>query len=129
MLGRKMMPALFLGALAAVTVTAAPPKAGSDLAKGKLVFAQRCQACHGVLSGQKRVGPTMAGVAGRKAGSLRGYDFSPNMRKSNIVWTAKNLDRFLQNPLAVVPKSKMGAVKVPNAIDRASLVVYLTSLK
>lgn len=37
----------------------------SDLAEGKLVFVQKCEACHFDLSGDKKIGPGLAGLMKR----------------------------------------------------------------
>jgi len=54
-----------------------------------------------------------------------GFDYSPAMKKSSIVWTEKTLDRFLTQPLAMVPGSSMTYAGVPEARDRADLIAYL----
>lgn len=111
--------ALFaLGALGpAMAVHAAP-----DAARGQQLYA-RCAACHALAF--DRVGPRHCGLLGRRAGSVPGFDYSPAMKKSSIVWTEKTLDRFLTQPLAMVPGSSMTYAGVPAASDRADLIAYL----
>ncbi|MDB5799448.1 MAG: cytochrome c family protein [Rhodocyclales bacterium] len=83
----------------------------------------RCQACHALA--YDRVGPRHCGVVGRKAGSVAGFPYSPAMKKANVVWTEKTLDRFLISPLKMVPGTTMTYDGVPDPQDRADLVAYL----
>ena len=96
--------------------------AAPDAARGEQLYA-RCAACHALIF--DRVGPRHCGLLGRRAGSVPGFDYSPAMKKSGIVWTEKALDRFLTNPLAMVPGTAMTYAGVPEARDRADLIAYL----
>lgn len=96
--------------------------AAPDAARGEQLYA-RCAACHALT--YDRVGPRHCGLLGRRAGSVPGFDYSPAMKKSGIVWTEKALDRFLTNPLAMVPGTAMTYAGVPEARDRADLIAYL----
>lgn len=116
-------------ALGAALVPAIAQSAGGDAAKGKTVFA-RCMACHAVTPGTNRIGPSLAGVVGRKAGSAPGFTYSPAMKGSKTVWNAKALDGFLARPSgASVPGTKMAFAGVPNATDRANVIAYLGTLR
>jgi cytochrome c len=64
------------------------------------------------------------GVVGRKAGSVVGYDYSPDLKNSGIVWTEENLDKWLTGPQAMVPETRM-FFDVPDAQDRADIIAYL----
>ncbi len=52
-------------------VATAPTAAGAtaDLAAGRLVF-RKCQACHSLEPGKNLVGPSLASIMGRKAGTV-----------------------------------------------------------
>ena len=111
--------ALFaLGAITPGMVAHAAP----DAARGQQLYA-RCAACHALTF--DRVGPRHCGLLGRRAGSVPGFDYSPAMKKSGIVWSEKTLDRFLTKPLAMVPGSTMTYAGVPEASDRGDLIAYL----
>ena len=43
----------------------------ADMAKGKKVF-NKCKACHALVAGKNRIGPSLAGVFGREAGAAFG---------------------------------------------------------
>jgi len=47
------------------------------------------------------------------------------MKKSKLVWDEKTLDRFLANPMKVVPGTAMTYEGVTDAKDRADLIAYL----
>ena len=96
--------------------------AAPDPNNGKEIYG-RCLACHALE--YDRVGPRHCGLFGRRAGSVPGFDYSPAMKRSKIVWNEKSLDRFLANPLKVVPGTKMTYAGVPDAKERADLIAYL----
>lgn len=97
-------------------------QAAPDAARGEQLYV-RCAACHALAF--DRVGPRHCGLLGRRAGSVPGFDYSPAMKKSGIVWTEKTLDRFLTQPLVMVPGTAMTYAGVPEASDRADLIAYL----
>ena len=118
-----------LAALAAGTllVPAMAQSSGGNPALGRTIFA-RCAACHAVTPGGKRLGPSLAGVVGRKAGSEPDYAYSPAMRSAKIVWDARNLDAYLTHPTATVPGTKMSFVGIASPADRANLIAYLNTV-
>ncbi|QZH74038.1 MAG: c-type cytochrome [Erythrobacter sp.] len=99
-----------------VAVAATPPAA----------FAT-CGVCHSVAPGQNGIGPSLAGVVGRRAGSVAGANYSPAMQAANLTWTEANLERYLADPGAVVPGTTMpnpGA----NPAARQAIIDYLKTL-
>lgn len=116
------------GALALAAIApGAQAQARGDAAKGKAVFA-RCGVCHSVDPAQKKMGPTLANVVNRRAGTIAGFKYSPAMKGSKMSWTAQNLDKFLAAPRTVVPGTSMASPPVANAADRANLIAYLSSV-
>ena len=107
--------------LAAATLGLAV-QAAPDAMRGEQLYA-RCAACHALAT--DRVGPRHCGVLGRRAGSVPGFDYSPAMKKSGLVWDEKTLNLFLAKPLAVVPGSTMTYDGVSEARDRGDLIAYL----
>jgi len=108
-----------------VAVPSLQADAGTDPVKGKAVYA-RCAGCHSLKAGENRIGPSLNQVFGREAGSLSGFAYSAALKKSRIVWDVKALDHFLASPAKAVPGTKM-MMGVPNAQDRADLIMYLKS--
>ena len=114
------MRALLAGALALCAALSA--EAAPDATRGEQIYA-RCLACHALTF--DRVGPRHCGLLGRRAGSVPGFDYSPAMKNSKITWNEKTLDRFLMNPLDMVPGTTMTYDGVSDANDRADLMAYL----
>ncbi|SFJ33100.1 c-type cytochrome [Bradyrhizobium sp. Gha] len=100
---------------------ARPAAATGNVARGQTLY-KGCADCHAI--NENGVGPMHRGVVGRKAGSVAGYDYSPELKKSGIVWTEENLDRWLTGPQAMVPETKM-FFDVPDAQDRADIIAFL----
>jgi cytochrome c len=96
------------------------PPAG-DAAHGEIVY-QVCMGCHSL--DEDDVGPHHRGVVGRAAGSVPGFAYSPALKGAQIVWDATNLDRWLSDPQALVPGTRM-FFAMPNAQDRADVIAYL----
>lgn len=101
---------------------AAPALAAPDAVRGAQVYA-RCAACHALAT--DRVGPRHCGLFGRLAGSVPGYPYSQAMKNSRITWNDRTLDRFLTQPLSVVPGSTMTYDGIADPQDRADLIAYL----
>jgi cytochrome c len=118
----------WFGALAlAASLAPAPALAQStDAAKGADVYDDRCGSCH-VIGGVGQ-GPSLAGVVGRKAGAAPGFAYTEALKRSGLVWTPANLDRWLTGPTKVVPGTAMN-VEVPSAAERRELIAYLATLK
>lgn len=115
--------AMLAGAFGAGTVNAA------DVTNGKTIFS-RCAVCHNATkNGPNGVGPNLFGVVGRKAGTKVGFSYSNAMKTSGITWTADKLDTYLTHPAQIVPGTRMAFAGIPDAKQRADLIVYLGTLK
>src|SRR5262249_11709016 len=91
-------------------------------------YQAQCSPCHSNQPGVNGIGPSLAGVAGRKAGSLAGFRYTPALQGSGLTWTADNFIQFLADPSKLVPGTAM-TVMVPDATGRANLYAYLSMLK
>ncbi len=109
-----------------LTAYAADGAPQGDALRGKVIYDAKCSACHSV--DDNRVGPLHAGVLGRKAGSVKDYDYSDALRQSRLVWSQANLQRWLADPEKLIPGQKMG-YRLDVAQERADVVKYLASLK
>ncbi|RIV85976.1 c-type cytochrome [Aurantiacibacter zhengii] len=98
----------------------------ADPAHGGEVF-QQCAACHVLEPGVNRVGPSLAGVVGREAGTVEGYNYTPANANSGITWTPEKLFQYLENPQRVVPGTKMAFAGLSDGQDRADVIAYLES--
>jgi cytochrome c len=115
---------LLILACAQAACSSAPSAAGNPR-DGEQVYA-RCAACHSPA--YNRTGPKHCGLLGRPAGSVKGFDYSPAMRQSKLVWSEKTLDAFLTDPTRAVPGTTMGYAGIPDTADRANLIAYLKQL-
>ena len=113
---------LLASALVASASASGAEKSAPDAARGEQIYA-RCLACHALA--YDRVGPRHCGLFGRRAGSVPQFSYSPAMKKSGIVWNDKTLDRFLTQPLKMVPGSAMTYDGVADPKERADLIAYL----
>ena len=95
-----------------------------NVAAGKAAFAQ-CSTCHVTDAGVNKIGPSLHGVVGRKAGTVKGFNYSPANAAIGITWTKENLFQFLVRPQSVVPKTKMIFAGIPDAQKRADIIAYL----
>jgi cytochrome c len=106
-------------------VAGAASAAEGDPAAGKKVFNQ-CQVCHSIEAGKNKIGPSLHGVVGRKAGTAEGFrNYSPAMKKADVVWTEENLDKYLANPKGFIPHNRMIFVGLKKDKDRANVIAYL----
>lgn len=92
-----------------------------DAVRGKLVFEKRCTGCHAM--DENLEGPRLAGVYGRKAGSVPGFDYSVGLRESGLTWNDATLEKWLSGPDLLVPGTKMDFY-VPRAQERSDLIAY-----
>ena len=122
-----MVRCLLVSAIAAAVVAlpaAAQPMPAGNAAAGQKVFNQ-CKICHVTDKGVNRIGPSLAGVVGRKSGTVPGFKYSAAHLKSGVVWTAPTLFNYLEAPMKFMPGTKMafGGLKKPQ--DRADVIAFL----
>jgi cytochrome c len=126
---RGIVPGLALATVMGMAAAAIPSQARAegDAAAGEHVFA-RCVVCHSAKAGENKIGPSLAGVFGRKSGSEPGYNYSPALKSAGITWDEQELDKYLANPGADIHGTKM-LIAVPDAGDRQNVIAYLKTLK
>jgi cytochrome c len=93
-----------------------------DAVRGKAVFEKRCTGCHAMEA--DREGPRLAGVFGRKAGSVAGFAYSPGLKNLGVTWNDATLEKWLSDPDLVVKDNNM-SIGVPKAEERRDLIAYL----
>jgi len=119
---------LALTALCGVTLAAGQAMAqAGDAAAGEKAFA-KCKACHKVEPGKHGVGPSLHGVTGRKAGTAEGFNYSDAMKNSGLTWDAASLDKFITDPKATVPGTKMVFAGIKDETERKNVIAYLATL-
>jgi cytochrome c oxidase assembly protein Cox11 len=97
---------------------AAPP----DAAAGGRLFAENCGSCHAL--DHAKIGPPLAGVLGRRVGSVPGYPYSKALEFASFTWDEARLDRWLADPQTVLPGAQM-LIKTPVAQARRDIIAYL----
>jgi len=100
----------------------APLTGEGNALRGKVVFEKRCTGCHAM--NVDREGPRLAGVYGRKAGSVAGFTYSTGLKNSGLTWTDATLEKWLNDPDLMIQDNKM-SFSVPKADERRDLIAYL----
>ena len=118
-------PMALLGA--ALIVSGAGIAQAGDAAKGEGIF-KKCEACHSVEPGKKKIGPSLHGIVGRTAGTVEGFKYSKAMTAYGVagtVWTDETLSAYLEAPRKVVKGTKMAFPGLKKPEDRADVIAYL----
>lgn len=114
--------------LSALGLAFAGQASAADVEAGKKVF-NKCAACHSIEPGKTKVGPSLWGVVGRKAGTLEGYSYSAAIKESGLTWDVPTLEKYLAKPSDVVKGSKMAFAGIKNPTELADVIAYLQTLK
>jgi len=120
---RTLAPALSLFAMLGAA------QAQTNDGGAQIAYNNACRTCHSMREGDHRLGPSLYGVVGRKAGSIEGFAFSSAMRSANIVWDEKTLDQFIADPEKVVHGNGMkpfGGIDDPK--QRGEIIAYLKTI-
>jgi cytochrome c len=119
------MTALALSFGATFAQSASTTALKGDPARGQILY-QGCMDCHSI--DKDDVGPRHRGVVGRRAGSIAGFGYSKALKSSGLVWDEATLDRWLTDPSALVPGTRM-FYQIDNPQDRADIIAYLKDQK
>lgn len=115
---------LFISGAAAHAAVAA-----CDAPTAKRVWA-KCSSCHVADPGAKStLGPNLSGIIGRKAGTVAGYNYSPAMKKSGIIWTRQAFEDFVKAPQKMIPGTRMAFMGIKAPTDRTALSCALAKGK
>ncbi len=128
---RNDLPCSWLATLVALTAIgiasghAQTPLPAAATPTGSDLFKQQCDTCHSLNAADPpRQGPVLAGVYGRKPGSLAGFDYSPGYSTADFVWDDQHLDTYLADPQALIPDAIM-LYKQRNAAVRKAIISFL----
>ena len=114
-------------ALAVLASISGSALADGDAAKGEKIY-NKCKACHVADAETNRVGPHLKGVIGRNVASVADYKYSENMlefAKANPAWTYELFVKYIENPKAMIPKTKMVFPGLKKEDEREDLLAYL----
>ena len=96
-----------------------------DLDRGRKLYLQ-CRACHSLKENEPhKIGPNLFKIIGSTAGTMKGYNYSDALSKSEIVWTLENFDLWLEKPYEIIPGNKMVFSGMSKQEDRNDLIAYV----
>jgi len=103
-----------------------PAYAAADLQNGKTKF-ELCRQCHTIVpDGANMTGPNLYGVFGKAAGTSKAtYAYTDALKASGITWDAAAIDKWITDPHAVVPHTKMSFPGMPDPNDRRDVIAYV----
>ncbi|MBC8267176.1 MAG: c-type cytochrome [Rhodospirillaceae bacterium] len=104
--------------------------ADGDAKKGEKVF-NKCKACHTVEKGKHKIGPSLAGVVGKKAGSTDFKKYKA-LKDADFTWDEDNISKWIENQKDFLkekglPTKTAMKVKIKKEDDREDLIAYLKS--
>jgi len=121
----RVFSGILLISAALLPVLTASASAAGDAERGAALF-RACVACHSLKTDRNMTGPSLAGMWGRKAGSLASFErYSPALKSSNVVWDESSLDAWLKSPAGFIPHNRMIFPGVADARQRADLAAFL----
>jgi cytochrome c len=106
---------------------AAPPR--DPVAYGADLYAAWCSNCHDGRDGHTPFAVPLAGVIGRKAGSVEGYSFTPLIAGLGFTWSRDLLDGWLASLATEATSSSIQHVGISDPRDRAAVVAYIEALE
>jgi nitrite reductase (NO-forming) len=77
--------------------------------------------------GKNSLGPSLAGIVGKKAAADPSYNYSSALRAANLTWDLKTLDAYLLDPQKLVPGNKMPFPGLKTDNERQDILAYLAS--
>jgi len=117
---------LMLAAMVLMVAFSAQGEAPSGDAKSGAVLFRACVGCHSFVPDRNMTGPSLAGIWGRKAGTLQSFErYSPALKATTVVWDAAALDQWLKAPAEFIPHSRMPFRGISDAAARADLIAFL----
>jgi nitrite reductase (NO-forming) len=97
-----------------------------DAVAGRQVF-KKCQACHSLEPDKTILGPSLAGIVGRKSGAEPNFNYSPAMKQAALTWGAATLDAYLMDPQKIVPGNRMPFPGLRTDQDRKDVIAFLAA--
>ena len=117
-------------ALAALTALLFPVGTLAADRGSKIAFNDHCRECHSFLKDDNRLGPTLYGTVGRKAGSVPDFPYSISVKSSRVTWDEAALDKWIADPDAVIPGNDMSP-PYPGVADpaiRKKIIAFLKEI-
>lgn len=117
---------LFLFAMSASDALA---EDASGRRENEMAYNDHCRECHAFDKNDNRLGPSLYGIVGAKAGMVPGFAYSQSVKSSGLTWDEPTLDKWIANPNAVIPDNNMGSVYggIDDPAVRAKVIAFLKS--
>ncbi|MGE0854282.1 MAG: cytochrome c family protein [Hyphomicrobiaceae bacterium] len=95
------------------------PKRGGEVYRA-------CAACHSLEPGVHLTGPSLAGLWGKKAGTLEDFvRYSKALKAADLVWDENTLNAWLAHPEKLVPDNYMIFRGIMDNKPRSDLIAFL----
>lgn len=98
-----------------------------DATAGAAAF-KKCAICHVADSDKNKVGPSLNGLFGRKAGTHLDFAYSSAMKAAGdggLLWDETTLREYLHNPKTKVKGTKMAFPGLKDDQEITNLIAYL----
>src|SRR5258708_19040489 len=108
-----------------VAISARAQTRSGDEASGAQLY-RACAGCHSLVPDRNMTGRSLAGIWGRKAGTLESFErYSPALKASTLTWDAATLDQWLKAPSQFIPGTRMGFAGIADDAARTDLIAFL----
>ena len=96
--------------------------------EGEKIY-RKCKACHDLEAGKHKIGPSLAGVVGRQAGTAEGFTKYKGLTDADWTWMELELMAYLEDPTSYT-KAKTGipssmTLKLKKEEERKAVIDYL----
>ncbi len=114
-----------LALLIVASLTVGAGADAADIEAGKRLYNQ-CKACHELEAGKNKLGPSLAGIFGRKAGAIEEFkQYSEALKTSGVVWDDEAIDKYLADPRGFIKGNRMAFPGLKRPEDRANVIAYI----
>ena len=121
-----MVRSTFIAATFALLCASGGALAAGDPAAGEKIFF-KCKVCHQIGPNAKNmIGPEQNGIDGRKSGTQPGYNYSDANKNSGITWNHDTFVKYVENPKAMIPGTKMVFPGLTSEKDREDVWAYMS---
>ena len=117
-------PSIFTVAVVAATLVLGACDSKPAANSGAALFKKKCSTCHALEPGKHKVGPSLAGIIGRKAGST-GFPKYRALLDADFTWDQDNISAWISDPKKFMGKPTAMTVKIKSAEDRHAIIEYL----
>jgi cytochrome c len=116
--------AIAIAVLALLGVSATRAWSDSAIERGQTIYAQ-CAVCHSLKADVTLAGPSLHDLFGRKAASIDSFTYSDAFYGADFVWDDDHLAKWVSDPRAMIPGTKMQTPGINDPTQIADLIAYL----